>query len=188
MSYDIQFDFDRLTQDDVLVCPQNDILDIGQYYDLGQIKDNIHDILRFLNYYDLDLIYLTYLAQKKQVDLAKLLAQTQPSISYNLNRIRRQVQYVYFFLANLDNIVNYLRSTDKFTLKEKQMLLVFFYSLTPTKAAYVFHMHPITYKNKLHVIIQKLKQQNQEIYDIYQNIIKNFNKIKKTLILDKDRD
>ena len=67
MSYDIQFDFDRLCYDDVMQCPQTDILDISEYYDIGQIKDNIHDILRFLNYYDLDLIYLTYLAQKKQV-------------------------------------------------------------------------------------------------------------------------
>lgn len=187
MGYDLDFDFDRISQQDVLTYSQNDILDVGEYYDVGQLKDNIHDILRFLNYYDLDLIYLTYLAKKKQVDLAKLLDQTQPSVSYNLNRIKRQVQYVYFFLANLDNIVNYLRQTDKFTLKQKQMLLVFFYSLTPTKAAYVFHMHPITYKNKLHVIIEKLKQENQQIYNVYQDVIKNFNKIKKTIILDKDR-
>lgn len=188
MSYDLQFDFDRLCQDDVLTSYQNSILDIGEYYDVSQIKDNIHDILRFLNYYDLDLIYLTYLAQKKQVDLARLLDQTQPSVSYNLNRIKRQVEYVYFFLANLDNVVNYLRQTTLFNLRQKQMLLVFFYSLTPTKAAYVFHMHPITYKNKLHDIVQRLKQQNMQIYNIYQDIIKNFNKIKKTLILDQDRD
>ena len=90
MSYDLQFDFDRLCQDDVLTSYQNSILDIGEYYDVSQIKDNIHDILRFLNYYDLDLIYLTYLAQKKQVDLARLLDQTQPSVSYNLNRIKCQ--------------------------------------------------------------------------------------------------
>ena len=187
MSYDIDFDFDRISEQDVLTYSQTDVLDIGQYYDVGQIKDNIHDILRFLNYYDLDLIYLTYLAKKKQVDLAKLLDQTQPSISYNLNRIKRQVQYVYFFLANLDSVVNYLRQTNSFTLQQKEMLLVFFYSLTPTKAAYVFGMHPITYKNKLHGIIERLKQQNQQIYNIFENIIKNFNKIKKTLILNKDR-
>jgi hypothetical protein len=62
------------------------------------------------------------------------------------------------------------------------MLLVFFYSLTPTKASTVFNMHPITYKNKLHVIMSKLKNKNTEVYMIFDNIHKNFNKIKKTLI------
>lgn len=180
MSYDIQFDFDRLSQQDLLCY---DILDVEDYYDVGQLKDNIHDILRFLNYYDLDLIYLTFLAKKKQVDLAKILDQTQPSVSYNLSRIRKQIQFVYFFLANVDNVINYLRSTDQFDLTQKQMLLVFFYSLTPTKAAMVFRMHPITFKNKLTLVLQKLQQKNKQLYDTFMFVFNNENKIKKTPIM-----
>ena len=179
MSFDIDFDFDRLSQEDLLCY---DILDVEEYYDVGQLKDNIHDILRFLNYYDLDLIYLTFLAKKKQVDLARILDQTQPSISYNLSRIRRQIQFVYFFLANIDNVVNFLRETKDFDLLQKQMLLVFFYSLTPTKASQVFNMHPITFKNKLGILLQKLKSINVQLYQIFDYIYRNFNKIKKTPI------
>ena len=178
MSYDLDFDFDRLNED--LIISDQEILDVTEYYDVGEIKDNIHDILRFLNYYDLDLIYLTFLAKKRQVDLARILDQTQPSISYNLSRIRKQIEFVYYFLANLDNVINYLRETEDFTLKEKEMLLVFFYSLTPTQASIIFKMHPITYKNKLRVILDKLRESNFEIYTIFDNIYKNFDKIKKT--------
>lgn len=179
MSFDIDFDFDRLSQQDLLYY---DILDVQEYYDVGELKDNIHDILRFLNYYDLDLIYLTFLAKKKQVDLAKILDQTQPSISYNLSRIRRQIEFVYFFLANIDNVINYLRTTEDFTLLQKQMLLVFFYSLTPTKASQVFKMHPITFKNKLAILLDKLVVKNKQLYQVFDYIYSNFNKIKKTPI------
>ena len=181
MSYDIQFDFDRISQQDLLYY---DVLDVQDYYDVGTLKDNIHDILRFLNYYDLDLIYLTFLAKKKQVDLAKILDQTQPSISYNLSRIRKQIQFVYFFLSNVDNVINYLRNTKEFDLMQKQMLLVFFYSLTPTKAAMVFRMHPITFKNKLTLVLQKLQQKNKDLYDVFMYVFNNENKIKKTPIME----
>ena len=89
MSYDIQFDFDRISQQDLLYY---DVLDVQDYYDVGTLKDNIHDILRFLNYYDLDLIYLTFLAKKKQVDLAKIL---------ELPR-----DYVYKYIKNLRSKLN----------------------------------------------------------------------------------
>lgn len=183
MSYDIDFDFDRLSQQDLLTY---DILDVS-YYDIGQLKDNIHDTLRFLNYYDLDLIYLTYLAKKKQVDLAKILDQTQPSVSYNLSRIRKQIQFVYFFLANIDIIVNYLRKTEDFTLFEKQVLLVFFYSLTSAKAAVIFKMHPITFKNRLMSILQKLSKSSPQIYSIFMFVFNNENKIKKTPFIENKR-
>lgn len=178
MSYDMQFDFDRLNQS--LIISDQQVLDVTQCYDIGQLKDSIHDILRFLNYYDLDLIYLTFLSKKRQVDLAKILDQTQPSVSYNLSRIRKQIQFVYYFLANIDNVINYLRDTDQFTLEQAQMLLVYFYSLTPTKASIVFNMHPITYKNRLKVLLKKLSVVNNQIFEIYDNICNNFDKIKKT--------
>lgn len=181
MSYDIQFDFDRLSQQDLLYY---DILDVQDYYDVSELKDNIHDILRFLNYYDIDLIYLTFLAKKKQVDLAKILDQTQPSISYNLSRIRKQIQFVYFFLANVDNVINFLRNTNDFDLHQKQMLLVFFYSLTPTKAAMVFKMHPITFKNKLLAVLKRLEVIDVDLYNVFMFVFNNQNKIKKTPILD----
>lgn len=181
MSYDIQFDFDRLSQQDLLTY---DILDVQSYYDVSQLKDNIHDTLRFLNYYDWDLIYLTYLAKKKQVDLAKILDQTQPSVSYNLSRIRKQIQFVYFFLANIDIIVNYLRKTKDFTLFQKEVLLVFFYSLTSAKAAVIFNMHPITFKNRLVLILEKLSKCSPQIYDIFMFVFHNENKIKKTPFIE----
>lgn len=177
MSYDLDFDFQRISEQDLLYY---DVLDVEQYYDVGYLKDNIHDVLRFLNYYDLDLIYLTFLAKKKQIDLARILDQTQPSVSYNLSRIRRQIQFVYYFLSCVDNVINFLRQTKQFTLQQKQILLVFFYSLTPTKAAMVFKTHPITFKNKLISIIERINKVNPQIYQIFNSILKDCNKIKKT--------
>jgi hypothetical protein len=60
------------------------------------------------------------------------------------------------------------------------MLLIYFYSFTPTKASIIFNMHPITYKNKLKVILDKLNVVAPDIYKIFDDLCNNFDKIKKT--------
>lgn len=179
--YEDEIDFERISQE--MIIENDDIdCDITDFFTLEEQHESICDVLRFLNYKDKDMVYLSFLSKKRQVDLAKILDKTQPAVCYNIKRIKTQVEFVYYFLTKIDYFFTFLQSEEnELTAHECDILLVLFYCSSITKTSSVIGFHQITCRNKLASVFEYLEKNNPDIMDVLDYIMLKFNKIKRSI-------
>ena len=185
MSYYVDIDLNRISDD--MIVETDDFVDVTEFFSLEEQRDAIKDILRFLNYKDKDIIYLSFLSKKRQVDIAEILLRTQPAVCYNIKRIKMQIEFVHFFLSKIDYLLSFLKDPNNgLTAHECDILLVLFYCSSVTKASSVIGFHQITCRNRLTKIFNKLEKSHPEIIDLFDFIMLKFNKIKRVSFKNKN--
>lgn len=153
-------------------------------YDNCQIEDHLNVYFRLFSKSDLDIIYLYYLSNKKQHEIKDMLEKTQPAISYDVTRIKQQIEFVVRIVAKIDDFVMFIvDEKNGLTLKERELLLVFFYSTSIVKTSIILKQNQITCRTRIRKAIQRLKQLGYtEMFDFFCYILDNLNKIKKAPI------
>jgi len=167
------------------------IADTGEIYespewspeDVVEIRNHLEDILRFLGKEDADIVYLSFISKKKQVDICKLLKVTQPAISYDRRKVVQRVNFVIYLLSVIDDFMDFLQNdSHKFKEEHINILILMFFSTSFTKTSQVLKCHQITCRNRFNKILSELKKNgHSNISDIFENILKNLNMIKKTV-------
>jgi len=152
-------------------------------FDVFEMKCHLDDYLRFFSKKDLDIIYLSFLSGKRQNDVSAILTKTQPAISYDINRINKQLEFVIYMMSKIDDLLNFISTNNILSTEENDILLILFFSTSFTKTAKVLKQHQITCRTKFAKIMNKLKVNDdyEEIYDLFQQIENNLNKVKKTI-------
>lgn len=173
----VEIDFSRIDAADIV---QADETDVKGCFDLTEQSNHISDFLRFINYVDCDIVYFSFLSGKKQCDIGKILGKTQPAISYDINRIKKQIDFVYFFYSTVDEFVAFLQSDNGLTAEECDLLLVLFYCSSIAKTSKVIGYHQITCRNRLAKIFSILRKDHPNIHSMIKYSLAKFNKIKKT--------
>ena len=109
------------------------------------------NILSFLNNKDRDILFLTFINGKAQTDIMQLLRRSQPSLSYDIKRIRERVGFICKLLSYFNDLMAFLSSEQaKHMQSEQIMVLTLMYfttsfsqaaritGLKPTRIRYVF--------------------------------------------------
>lgn len=147
------------------------------------ICEHLGSYFHFFGSRDMDIIFLYFLSKKRQEELVDILEKTQPAISYDVNRIRHQIDFVVKMVSFVDAFVFFIVDENNgLTTREKEILIALFFSNSLLKTSKILGMNNITCRSHIFLTIRKLKQLGYiEQHDFFLFIFSNLNKVKKNL-------
>lgn len=171
-------------ENEIQIQPQNDRQDYTNY----EVNQCLGNYFRFFSKKDMDIVYLYFLSKKKQEDIMKILKKTQPAVSYDVKRIKNQINFVVRFVSMIDDFIMFITDPQNdMKTYDKQMLVLFFYSTSIVKTARLMGINNITCRSHLNTIVNKLLSNGHtDMYDLFKYIMSNLNNIKKYVPSEKE--
>lgn len=165
--------------DEYLIEELSDVSDFSNC----EICEHLNSYFHFFGKDDMDIIYLYFLSQKTQEEMVDILNKTQPAISYDVNRIRKQIEFVTELISHIDNFILFIvDERTPLSTVEREMLTVFFFSTSLIKTSTVLGMNNITCRSHLMQTIDKLRELGYyKEHSMFNFIWSNLNKVKKKL-------
>ena len=149
-------------------------------FTVEQVK-HFKPILKFLNEKDRDILYLIFVANKKQKSVQKILDRSQPSLCYDIRRIRRRLKFIFYLTSISDVFLNFLKyESEEFDSESIEVLTLMFYTTSFTQVAKVSNKRQIRIRYIFDkVVISLAKDENWPLYEIFQAIRENLNIVKR---------
>lgn len=150
-------------------------------YTNWEVNEYLGNYFRFFGQKDMDIIYLYFLSGKKQEDLVKILRKSQPAISYDVTRIKEQIDFVIKIVSSIDDFIMFIVDDDnKLNTYDREMLTLFFYSTSIVKTSRLMGINNITCRSHLNTVVNRLLSNGHvDMYNLFKYIMSNLNNIKK---------
>jgi len=149
-------------------------------YSNWEMNECLSSYFRFFGSKDMDIIYLYFIAKKKQEDLMRILGKSQPAVSYDVTRIRDQIDFVVKMVYAIDDFILFITDpSNTLPTADKEMLTLFFYSTSIVKTSRLMGMSNITCRSHLNTVINHLLGTRPDMYHLFKYILGNLNNIKK---------
>ena len=150
-------------------------------YTNWEVNEYLGNYFRFFGQKDMDIIYLYFLSGKKQEDLVKILEKSQPAISYDVTRIKEQIDFVIKIVSSIDDFIMFIVDDDnKLNTYDREMLTLFFYSTSIVKTSRLMGINNITCRSHLNTVVNRLLANGHvDMYNLFKYIMSNLNNIKK---------
>ena len=138
-------------------------------------------IFGFLNAKDRDILYLIFVSCKKQKDVQAVLQRSQPSLCYDIKRIRKRLKFIFYLHSVFDIFINFLNSeTEEFTDSEQDILTLMFYTSSFTMTAKVLGVSQVMVRYAYNKCLDKMEEQGMwGVYEIFTMIRSNLNIIRR---------
>jgi len=151
-------------------------------YTNWEINEHLGSYFRFFGKNDMDIIYLYFLSKKRQEDIMTILGKSQPAVSYDVTRIKEQIQFVVRVMAMIDEFIIFITDpANKMKTEDKEMLTIFLYSTSIVKTSRILGSSNITCRSHLNTLVNRLKANGHiRMYELFKYILDNLNHIKKT--------
>ena len=81
-------------------------------YDNREIDDHLDIYFRLFGLKDMDIIYLYFLSEKRQQDIKNITQKTQPAVSYDVSRIKKQMDFVINIISSFDEFIAFIIRPD----------------------------------------------------------------------------
>lgn len=148
-----------------------------------EVSEHLDCYFRFFGAKDMDIIYLYFLSKKRQDELMDILDKTQPAISYDVTRIKNQMDFVTRLIAFLDEFIMFVvDEKTNLTTHEREVLTAFMFSTSIVKTAKILGLNHITCRTHLLNTIDKLNYNGyKREYEFFNYIYNNLNRVKKNL-------
>ncbi len=145
-----------------------------------QIKDFGH-VFKFLNKKDRDILYLIFVSRLKQNSVQKILNRSQPSLCYDIKRIKKRLQFIYYLYSIFDIFIDFMENhSSEYEPEMVSILTLMFYTTSLTHTANILGQPQIKVRYKFEKAIRKLEQnQHWEMYEVFSYIRANLNIIKR---------
>ena len=150
-------------------------------YTNWEVNEYLGNYFRFFGQKDMDIIYLYFLSGKKQEDLVRILGKSQPAISYDVTRIKEQIDFVIKLMSSIDDFIMFIVDDDnKLNTYDREMLTLFFYSTSIVKTSRLMGINNITCRSHLNTVVNRLLSNGHvDMYNLFRYIMSNLNNIKK---------
>lgn len=152
-------------------------------YEPDEIEEYLRDYLKFYSKEEKDFILLNFVMGKSQVELMEIFRKTQPALCNDSNRIKKEIKVIMNIKDFSEEILKFLLSNDNnLNYFSRDILTVFFYSMSATKTSKILGINPMLCRARIEKSIEELKNTgNIKIYNYFQYILENLNKIKRTV-------
>ena len=150
-------------------------------FTVDQVR-SFKSILRFLNEKDRDILYLIFVAGKKQKDVQQIIGRSQPSLCYDIKRIRLRLRFIFYLQSVFDIYVDFIskRSLSEFTETEREILTLMFYTSSFTTSASILGMSQVRVRYAYDKCLRKMERLRWwDAYEIFVVIRSNLNIIKR---------
>jgi len=162
------------------VSKPNDNGGVPQSFTVEQVK-GFKSILSFLNDKDRDILFLIFVSQKKQKDVQKILNRSQPSLCYDIKRIRLRLKFISYLYSVFDIFLNFIRSSgEHFTGQEIAVLTLMFYTSSFTMTSRILGVSQVKVRYTYNKCLKRMEElELWEPYEIFVVIRANLNIIKR---------
>ena len=150
-------------------------------YTNWEVNEYLGNYFRFFGQKDMDIIYLYFLSGKKQEDMVRILGKSQPAISYDVTRIKEQIDFVIKIVSSIDDFIMFIVDDDnRLNTYDREMLTLFFYSTSIVKTSRLMGINNITCRSHLNTVVNRLLSNGHvDMYNLFRYIMSNLNNIKK---------
>lgn len=150
------------------------------YLSIDQVK-LFKPILGFLNEKDRDILYLIFVSRKKQKDVQHILGRSQPSLCYDIKRIRKRLKFIVYLHERFDTFLNFVRTRcEYFTPFEMSILVLMFYTSSFTMTAGILQVSQVKVRYAYNKCLTRMWENDMfEAYEIFLIIRSNLNIIKR---------
>ena len=150
------------------------------YLSVEQVK-TFHLIFGFLNNKDRDVLYLIFVSRKKQKDVQKILRHSQPSLCYDIKRIRKRLRYIFYLHSVFDIFLKFVQEqVDNFTPEEIRVLTLMFYTSSFTMTSEIMDCSQVSVRYAYDKCLRRMEAlELWEVYEIFMVIRENLNAIKR---------
>jgi len=164
------------------------------YFSVEQVLA-FRSIFGFLNDKDRDILYLIFVSRKKQKDVQRILNRSQPSLCYDIKRIRRRLRYIFYIHSVFDIFIRFIEEKSKyFTQDEMEILTLMFYTSSFTMTAEMMGFSQVRTRYAYNKCLRKMgflaqlfiedgnkKEEDEmwEIREIFMSIRENLNAIRR---------
>lgn len=138
-------------------------------------------VFGFLNDKDRDILYLIFVSCKKQKEVQAVLERSQPSLCYDIKRIRRRLKFIFYLHSVSDIFINFLLfDSEEFSDAEKDILTLMFYTSSFTMAAKVLGVSQVMVRYAYDKCIVRMQEMEMwGVYEIFTMIRDNLNIIRR---------
>jgi hypothetical protein len=151
-------------------------------FSVEQIR-TFRPVLSFLNEKDRDILHLIFVAAKKQKEVQRILRRSQPSLCYDIKRIRRRLKFVFYLHSVFDIFVDFLRRVkeDKsFEPEELDVLTLMFYTTSFTLASRVLGMPQVRVRYLYDRCLRRMEAKEMwDAYEIFMVVRSNLNIVRR---------
>lgn len=152
-------------------------------FSVEQVKEFKH-IFKYLNKKDRDILYLIFVSRLKQKAVQRILDRSQPSLCYDIKRIKKRLKFIYYLNDVLDEFIEFMENhATEYEPEMVEILTLMFYTTSLTHTAKVLDQPQIKVRYKFERTLQMLEMDQQwamyELFDVIRhnlNIIKRFDK------------
>jgi DNA-directed RNA polymerase specialized sigma subunit len=159
------------------------------HFDIEQIR-SFRPILSFLNEKDRDILFLIFVSSKKQKDVQRIIERSQPSLCYDIKRIRMRLKFIFYLHSVFDIFEDFVcrRGIEYFTSEEREILTLMFYTSSFTLTAKIMGISQVRVRYAYDKCLRRLEYLKMwEVYEIFVILRANLNMVKRVYI-DPDKN
>jgi len=136
---------------------------------------------RFLNDKDRDILYLVFIAKKKQGSVCKLLRRVQPLLAYDVRKIKERVRFIAYLHEVFDIFSDFVENQmDDYPDGTSDILVLMFYTTSLTLTAKILGVNQCRIRTAFEAALERMIELEQwDAYEIFSVICRNKNKIKR---------
>jgi hypothetical protein len=141
------------------------------------------DVFNFLNNKDKDILYLIFISGKTQTDLVRILHRSQPSLSYDIKRIRQRVRFICYLHAQFSTFVDWLKNrSENYTPEEVMVLTLMYYTTSFSQSSRVSKLKPTRIRYVFDKALNRMQEENDDIFEFFSNVRNNLNVIRRVYL------
>ena len=150
-------------------------------FDISQVR-TFRPVLGFLNEKDRDILFLIFVSCKKQKDVQKIIERSQPSLCYDIKRIRRRLKFIFYLHSVFDIFEDFVgrRGIEYFTAEEREILTLMFYTSSFTLTSKIMGISQVRVRYAYDKCLRRLEAfEMWDVYEIFVVIRANLNIVKR---------
>jgi hypothetical protein len=143
----------------------------------------LSDIFNFLNNKDKDILYLIFISGKTQTDLVRILHRSQPSLSYDIKRIKDRVRFICYLHSQFGTFMDWLkRAPEHFCPEEVMVLTLMYYTTSFSQSSRVSRLKPTRIRYIFDKSLKRLKEVDPLMFEFFTNIRNNLNVVRRVYL------
>ena len=134
-----------------------------------------------LNDKDRDILYLIFVSRKKQKDVQEILGRSQPSLCYDIKRIRRRLKFIFYLHSVFDIFTNFIQAqTEYFCPEEMEILTLMFYTSSFSLTSDILGTSQVRVRYAYDKCLERLeKLEMWDVYEIFIVVRENLNMVRR---------
>jgi hypothetical protein len=141
----------------------------------------IGHLLGFLNHKDRDILYLIFVTGSKQNCVRKILNRSQPSLHYDISRIKKRLEFIYYLDLSFDIFMDFIeQNSNEFDPNLIDIMICMYYTTSFTQAAHILGEGQLKIRHKFDKLLRLLEDKGYwDILEIFTAIRSRLNIVKR---------